>query len=59
MPTKDFKCISNITITLGRIVLLASEGLSIGQISEVMGISKSVVTYVVNKWRRTGLVEPH
>jgi transposase len=40
-----------------RIVLLASEGLSMGQIAEVMGIAKSVVTYVVNKWRRTGLVE--
>jgi transposase len=37
-----------------RIVLLASEGLSMGQIAEVMGIAKSVVTYVVNKWRRTG-----
>jgi DNA-binding CsgD family transcriptional regulator len=32
-----------------RIVLLASEGLSMGQIAEVMGIAKSVVTYMVNK----------
>jgi DNA-binding transcriptional regulator GbsR (MarR family) len=40
-----------------RIVLLASEGLSMGQIVEVMGIAKSVVTYVVNKCRRTGLVK--
>jgi DNA-binding MarR family transcriptional regulator len=40
-----------------RIVLLASEGLSMGQIAEVMGIAKSAVTYVVSKWRRTGLIE--
>jgi Mn-dependent DtxR family transcriptional regulator len=30
-----------------------------GQIAEVMSIAKNVVTYVVNKWRRTGLVERH
>jgi predicted transcriptional regulator len=40
-----------------RIVLLASEGLTMGQIAEVMDIAKSVVTYVVNKWRKIGLVD--
>jgi DNA-binding MarR family transcriptional regulator len=40
-----------------RIVFLASEGQSLGQISERLRLPKSTVTYIVNKWKRTDLVE--
>jgi DNA-binding MarR family transcriptional regulator len=40
-----------------RIVFLASEGWSLGQIAERLRLPKSTVTYIVNKWRRTDLVE--
>jgi hypothetical protein len=40
-----------------RIVFLASEGWSLGQFAERLRLPKSTVTYIVNKWRRTDLVE--
>jgi transposase-like protein len=41
-----------------RIVLLASEGLSMGQIAEVMGIAKSVVTYSACNFLRNSDLSP-
>jgi DNA-binding MarR family transcriptional regulator len=40
-----------------RIVFLASEECSLGQIAERLRLPKSTVMYIVNKWRRTELVE--
>jgi DNA-binding MarR family transcriptional regulator len=40
-----------------RIVFLASEGWFLGQIAERLRLPKSTVTYIVNKWRRTDMVE--
>jgi DNA-binding MarR family transcriptional regulator len=40
-----------------RIVFLASEGCSLGQIAERLHLPKSTVKYIVNKWKRTDLVE--
>jgi DNA-binding MarR family transcriptional regulator len=40
-----------------RILFLASDECFLGQIAERLRLPKSIVTYIVNKWRRTDLVE--